>query len=309
MEAIQKAQNENKDEHQEIINEIQNSATKITNSFVNAQDQKLSAHAQTLITSIARYIDGSGASLKNKISESSADVISQFQATSTELVMLNRAQQKHLEKIASDHADMLHSLHQIQDRVLVGAEHLSFSNSRKKKRGFSDNASTDLSHCTCAVNAAIGKLDLASHSKLRLGNSKWSFCKNTEAFIIHDRRCPMWYSSRKKTTYRFHSQIVGWLMSGSLELRRSPNIAFSGWTILPSLNFRPVVSIDAPSFRVILRHLGYSLNNGPASIENCLRDLRTVFRSGHGSPWDVLETGKSLLQVSCFSYQRSVFAF
>ena len=151
------------------MHEIQNSATKITNSFVNAQDQKLSAHAQTLITSIARYIDRSGASLEKKISESSADVISQFQATSTELVMLNRAQQKHFEKIASDHADMLHSLHQTQDRVLVGAEHLSFSNSRKKKRGFFDDASTGLSHCTCAINAAIGKLDLSSHSKLRLG--------------------------------------------------------------------------------------------------------------------------------------------
>ena len=66
VEAIQKLQNNNKKEHQEIISEIQNSATQITDSFIGDRDQKLSAHAHSLTTSIARHINGSGLSLKNK---------------------------------------------------------------------------------------------------------------------------------------------------------------------------------------------------------------------------------------------------
>lgn len=227
--------------------------------------------------------------------------------------MLNREQQKNLEKIASDHADILHSLHQIQEQVLVGAEHLSspnlsFFNPRKKKRSFFEDASNSSSHCTCAVNAGMKKLDPLSHLKLRLGNPKWSFYKETEASIIHDRHCPMWYTSRKDTMYRFHSRVFGWRMSGSLELKRSPHTAFSGWTILPSLNFRPVVSFDSPSFRVVLRYTR-SWHDEPESIANCLRDLITVFQSGRGSPWDVLANGSSLLNVSRLSYKRSVIAF
>lgn len=239
--------------------------------------------------------------------------MSQFEARSIELVMHNKEQQKNLEKISSDHADMLHSLHQIQEQVLAGAEHLSspnlsFSNPRKKKRNFFENASTASSHCTCGVNSGIKNLNLLSLLNLLPGNPRWNFYKETEASIIHDRHCPMWYSSRKDTMYRFHSRVFGWRMSGSLELKKPPHTAFSGWTISPSLNFRPVVSFDSPSFRVIWRYIG-PLRSEPESIANCLRDFRTVFQSGRGSPWDVLDNGSSLLQVSCLSYQRSVFAF
>ncbi len=135
---------------------------------------------------------------------------------------------------------MLCSLHRIQERVLVGAEHfsipsVSFSSSLKEKRSFFKNASSGPSQCTCALNVRIQNLDPSCYFELRLWNLNWSFNKESETIIIHHRHCPMWYTSRKDTMYRFQSLFFGWRLSGSLWFSRLPHTAFTDWRILPSL--------------------------------------------------------------------------
>jgi hypothetical protein len=292
-ELIRKLHSDSKAGHQMIISEIKSAATQITTSFSHDQNQRLSAQTDSLTTAIGQRIDTSGYSIENKISQSSAAVISQVQVTSTESTMRNMELQRYLEKISSDQEKTLHSIQQIQERVLTGSEpFLSLSGavttSRKKKRSRFRSASTDAMHCTCDASKVITKLNFMPYFYSR----SWSILKESEASVIHDRRCPMWYQSRKDTKYRFHSRIFGWQVSGSLDLRRLAYASFSGCTILPSLNIRPLVSRDAASFRVLRRYLW-----GLSNAANLIRDLRIIFQSGHGSPWDVHD-GRGLLEVS-----------
>lgn len=212
--------------------------------------------------------------------------------------MRNKELQKYLEKFASKQAEMQKSVRQIQEIVMTESEPLpslsgAISTSRKNKRNRFTNALTDISHCTCGANKVI----VERSSILHLYSQNWGFYRDFETSIIHDRRCPMWYHSRRDTKYRFRSRIFGWSISGSLNLRRLTYAPFSGCKILPSLNIRPVVPWNSAVFRVVKRYVrgrSFQLEH----ISAFIRDLSIVFQSGHGSPWDVDEYGRGLLAVS-----------
>jgi hypothetical protein len=129
--------------------------------------------------------------------------------------------------------------------------------------------------------------------------------KESERFVIHERSCPLWYNSRVNTKWRIDFFLYRLRIFGTLSTTRSPHTPFFGWSISPNLTCRMTVADDAPAFEVLNK---YRFSPDLLGDENwtisCIQELRTVFISGQGSPYDTLSNGVTLIEVSHFKFSR-----
>lgn len=259
---------------------------------------------QDVIGAISLQVGDARRLIQESIHESSLDIAAQ----STQLVTMAREHKSQLEVLGANQAAMLNLLHQIQNQDLVRTGPfpslditiLGPPEERKISYDSFGHALITSSQCLCGVKYGKERPESVPWWALGQGtHARFSVSRESKAFVIHDQHCPMWYQSREDTKYRFHSRIFGWQISGSMDVRRSPHAMFSGWKISPNLSFRPVVPDNAPSFKVMERYMGYNIHGTESDrIANCLRDLRIVFQSGQGSPWDVTPGGTNLWSVS-----------
>lgn len=266
-------------------------------------DQKLPIFKQSLTTSITESIEKSTLSIESKISQLSDELRPEIQAVSTQIGHLVRIElQRQGEIIASNHSKTLNSLHQIQKNVPINlpnhsSQNVSLPTIRRKSKRSHTPMQIDLSQCTCSAKAQV--VDYTQKLFL-LKLFPWSIAlalrKTFETSMIHDRRCPLWYTSRKQSTYDFYLRALGLQFSGSIELENSPHTLFSGLTVSPKLKYRPVVSESSPSFKVFSRYC--YITGFPQRATDYIEDLKIVFESGNGSPWDILENGDGLLNAS-----------
>lgn len=273
-------------QHNELIQEVRNATTLIKSSSFHSLDLCMSKHEQNMTSLIADHVDGSTLILKHRVSESSANLLSRIDDTSCELLRISTEQRKQhdllcqIQDLLAADVDQYHSLSALQPQ------------SRQKKVQTSlQRREISFSHCTCAIKASK-RFDTVLYWSKRM-----SIMKKTEAFIIHERCCPLWYTSKKHTTYQMRLRIAIWHMFGTLEVKLSPYAVIARYKISPSLLLRPVVPDNAPAFRVLKKMCRDCERS--VHIADYLRDLRIVFQSGQGSPWDITQQGHSLLEVRC----------
>ena len=303
--AVHDFRDDNEAGQKKIISQVQTVGLHTTHSLTNVLDVKLPAIEQSLTSSITEQLDNSTSSVERRVVQSSADIMMKLQTTSAETILLHRDQQKRVEDLASNQAQVLSIMHRLAQNVLGDPENgltseMSESLSREKSRRSRKYRQVDSSQCTCNVKVH-GTVGDRRSVGLRLGNLASAFYKERETSTIHDRRCPLWYTSRRSGVYWGHLRVWNQHISGSLELKRSLYGLFSGLEILPHIRLRPIVPWDSPSFRVIRRYMYHDAGAdvGADAALSCLNDLRLVFQSGLGSPLDVQANGDNLLHVSC----------
>ena len=282
--------------HKQALGDIQNASAQITQSFAKELAQRLPAFENSITSSLAQRINYSTVSIDNAISQSSVAIRDDIQSS----IMLYRKQIDALQEHKLQLKSLAHSLARLlplqgleEDcRILLGQNLSSGSSQRRARRSVHSSSREDSSLCNCKPTAGIESFHPSFH---------WGFSKQREAYFIHDRTCPLWYTSKKDTSYRVNLLLFQRLrVFGSVQVGINPYAAISGLSITQNLSCRYVVPWDAPSFKVLQRYLSgqQRFPSFDYCISGCVRDLRIVFRSGRGSPRDTLEDGCNLIDVS-----------
>jgi hypothetical protein len=156
--------------------------------------------------------------------------------------------------------------------------------------------------CTCNVQK--------SERNFFPNRRKW-FQVTKDVSLVHERKCAVWYTSRRKITSQIHFRLFNFLISGSLDFTGG-FYNWHGWSAAPSPNLRCywTVSSNSGAF-AILRRLGktleknYGLEDRDAvkrrqhlATLKCLNALQQAFSTGRASPHDVNENGFNILHVS-----------
>ncbi len=302
---MQKLQSDSNIKYGPVLGEIQSVRGQITNSFSAELDQKLPALKDFLTVSLGQRIDHSTFSTEKAISQCSAAVRADVQALSIickEQIDILQTQNVRFNAMASSFAGFQEQFLKQGGMALSSASESARSfcmPTKRRRRPINFVLRQDTSLCKCSPESGF-KASYALYLR--------SFCKESETFFIHDRSCPQWYTSQRNSKYRVDFVLFHRLrIFGSMDLKRLPYAGISGWSIAQNLKCNPVVSCNAPSFKVMRRYFSrlYHLDSLDAGtldhhITACLRDLRMVFQSGRGSPHDMLHDGSSILDVSLF---------
>lgn len=155
--------------------------------------------------------------------------------------------------------------------------------------------------CTCNVQ----KTETSFFPNWR----KW-FQVTKRVSLVHERKCPVWYTSRHRITAQIHFRLFSFLVSGSLDFTGG-FYNWRDWSAAPSPNLRCywTVPSDSGAF-AILRDLGKTLK-GPygwrdldavkkrqqSALSECMTALQQAFSTGRASPHDVNENGYNILHV------------
>jgi hypothetical protein len=144
--------------------------------------------------------------------------------------------------------------------------------------------------CTCSPD--IGQTNL-------LPRLKWGIGKESERFVIHKRSCPLWYMSQVNTKWSIDFLLYRLRVFGSLSTTSSPYTSIFGCRISHNLTCRMIVADDAPAFKILEKYAdSLRLRRSDDWMTSCIQELRAVFQSGRGSPYDTLTKGITLIEVS-----------
>lgn len=153
----------------------------------------------------------------------------------------------------------------------------------------------------CICNAKITTSVASSYSR------KW-FQKISDVCLIHDRDCPVWYTSQRKVTVGVNIQIFRFSISGSIDFSGG-YYSWRNWSAAPSPNLRcrTTVTSNSGAF-AILTKLNKSLYrqyrkkdriyHPERALTKCLVSLHEAFSVGKASPHDIDEYGNNILHVS-----------
>jgi hypothetical protein len=168
-----------------------------------------------------------------------------------------------------------------------------FARSRRLRKSGQHPCDVRLLGCTCSLD--IGQTNL-------LPRFKWGIGKESERFVIHKRSCPLWYKSQVNTKWSIDFLLYRLRVFGSLSTTSSPHTSIFGCRISHNLTCRMTVADDAPAFKILEKyHYSPELRIGDDWTIRCIQELRAVFQSGRGSPYDTLTKGFTLIEVSTFS--------
>ncbi len=121
------------------------------------------------------------------------------------------------------------------------------------------------------------------------------------------------YQSRVVSSYRVDFHLLRRLrVFGAIKFSRSPYASIFGCSISQNLTYRPVVPDDSPAFKVIMRYcrlLPTMPNCYEDIMKRCSQDLRLVFQSGQGSPYDTLPNGTIYHRSTLFSSPSKISSF
>jgi len=264
----------------------QSSAT-VSQSILAEMDQRLPALENSMANSVAQQIDNFTRSMEATVINSTAEIKS---ALST-----------HARQQIIAFTSILNEIPEGQRQYYPKTEYFrlpifrpSLPHSKKKRRKQDqDPAEQNPSGCKCTPN--IRRIT-------PFPSYRWVLAKESETFIIHKRSCPLWYHSQIVTKYGINVLLLQRLrIFGSLCISRSPYASIFGWSISQNLTYKAVVPNDAPAFKVLNKYLPTpGFGSCEHYIASCSRDLKVVFRSGQGSPYDTLTDGTTLIEVSYF---------
>jgi hypothetical protein len=277
-----------------LLGEIQTTKQSVINEF----DQKLPALENAITKSFSQQINNSTSLIERALSQSFVAMGVDIQSSVNLQQQQLRAyeEQKHQLAAISSSISQLKEVIPWQDQgsfphsTEYALSRYDINNQRQRTPIPSKPASP---HCNCNQNAGT----TIYHSWYRS-----YFQKESDVYVIHDRRCPLWYLSRKDTKYRVNVVIFQrFQVFGVLNFSRSPHSSFSGWSISQNLSYRPVVPDNSPAFAIVSKYFDTNpiAEHGRITMyTQLLQDLKEVFQTGQGSPKDTLEDGSNLIRVS-----------
>lgn len=153
--------------------------------------------------------------------------------------------------------------------------------------------------CTC--NAKLTKDFFPPYRR------RW-FQVISDSHFIHDRNCPMWYTSRRKVTVGVNIRMFRFVISGSVEFS-GEHYSWRNWSAAPSpsLRYRAIVPSNSGAFAILDRlrktieyshHQTDRIAFRASAVTECLAALHEAFASGKASPHDIDENGSNMLHVS-----------
>jgi hypothetical protein len=257
----------------------------VSQSVVAEMDRRLPVLEGSVVNSVAQYIDNSRSSREATLTNSSAEIKSAFSTHTRQQMMAFASILNEIPEGQRQYYMKTESL-----KLPIFGSSLPRSKKRRRKRD-QDPVEQKSSGCKCCPN--IGRINSSP-------SYSWGLGKESEAFVIHKRSCPLWYHSQIITKYGVNVLLLQRLrIFGSLSISRSPYASIFGWSISQNLTYRAVVPDDAPAFRVLKKYLATPGFGGcEHCITSCSQDLRAVFQSGQGSPYDMLTDGTTLVEVS-----------
>lgn len=132
----------------------------------------------------------------------------------------------------------------------------------------------------------------------------------SEESVVHDRKCPLWFLSRRRRTFHINYSAFGFAVYGPIEVKNSPFFWLKNLHIDPKLSFRSVVQEGSPSFRLVSEYCIARLLEPPGQetsrLQTLERSLLKLFEEGKASPRDVDTSGNNLLH---HLYAFSVWVF
>lgn len=263
---------------------LQSSAA-VSQSFVAEIDQRLPVLEGSVVASVAHQIEHSRSSIETRLTSEFAKIQSGLAALASEQRMV--------------FSSMLNKTPEGQRQPYPTTEPLELPIcepslsvfKRKRRQRYQDLIEQKPSGCTCSpINGRISSFP----------SYRWGFGKESEAFVIHKRNCPFWYLSKTSTKYSVNFLLFQRLrIFGSINISRSPYASIFGWSLSQNLTYRAVVPDDAPAFKALQRYLAEpQAKDYKTCVTSCCQDLMTIFRSGLGSPSDILTDGTNLIEVS-----------
>ncbi|KAI9770475.1 MAG: hypothetical protein M1839_003190 [Geoglossum umbratile] len=268
-------------EIQTMSGQVSQSSAAVSQCVMTGMDQRLSM----LEGSVAQHINNSKSSMEATVTNSSAEIISAF---STQIRQQTMAFASILNEIPEPQRQ--YSTKTESSKLPISGSSLPRSKKRRRKR---DQYPVEQkpSGCKCCPN--IGRINSSP-------SYSWGLGKESEAFVIHKRSCPLWYHSQTVTKYGVNVLLLQRLrVFGSLSISRSPYASIFGCSISQNLTYRAVVPDDAPAFKVLRKYLTTPGFGGCEHyITSCSQDLRAVFQSGQGSPYDTLADGATLAELT-----------
>ncbi|KLU81845.1 hypothetical protein MAPG_00926 [Magnaporthiopsis poae ATCC 64411] len=153
--------------------------------------------------------------------------------------------------------------------------------------------------CTCSAPA----LAQVSQPRRYFG-SLWL---RWEESVVHHRKCPLWYLSRRRRTFQVNISAFGFAVYGPIEVENSPFFWLKQLHIDPKLSFRSVVQSNSLVFRLIDGYFDGYFWSIPAGgwLDHAHRlesELSELFRNGEASPTDVDPDGNTLIHRLCSEF-------
>jgi hypothetical protein len=291
-EAVQTLRAESSKNHMTVLGEIQamngqmsQSSATVSQSVVAEMDQRLPVLEGSVVNSVAQHINISKSSIEVTVINSSAEIKSALSTHTRQQMMAFASILNEIPGGQRQYSTKAESL-----KLPILGSSLPGSKKRRRKRD-QDLVEQKLSGCKCCPN--IGRINSSQ-------SYSWGLGKESEAFVIHKRNCPLWYHSQIITKYGVNVLLLQRLrIFGSLSISRSPYASIFGWSISQNLTYRAVVPDDAPAFKVLKKYLTTpGFGDCEHCITSCSQDLRAVFQSGQGSPYDTRTDGITLVEVS-----------
>ncbi len=269
-----------------IENIVSQSSAAASQSAVAELNQTLSVLQRIVVNSVAQQIDSSRSSIEATVTNLSVEITSALSAHTTQ----------QMTAILPETREGQRQLYRTTESLKSPIFGPSFPRSKKKRRK-RDQDLVEQQPSGCKCSPSIGRIRTFPFYR-------YGFGKESEAFVIHKRSCPLWYQSQITRKYGVNFTFLQRLrIFGSLSVSRSPYASIFGTSISQNLTYRAVVPDDAPAFKVLRKYLWIpGFGHCQHCITSCSQDLRTVFQSGYGSPNDTLADGTTLIEVSYSSF-------
>lgn len=273
-------------------------------SSIQKTETKLQENARTVTDSLTVTMDEHFAALSKSTSSQAErielSVANVRESLSQELQMSCQSMADDIRQQLRQQLEALSILHTSSHLVSAVSpqELLSPRPRRRRKQQIFTEASP---MCTCGAETTT-----------TVFRPQWRwFPRTSEVALVHDRKCPLWYVSRRKAAFEINIRVHRLLVTGGLVFSGG-YYSWRDWSVAPSRSLRCCVTVpsDSGAF-AILEELGkrvykIELVDKPAdptpglqhALELCLADLRQAFATGIASPYDVDEKGRSILQAS-----------
>ena len=117
----------------------------------------------------------------------------------------------------------------------------------------------------------------------------------------HDNACPFHNEKRRIIVLFRRWTFCSWVLSFSIQASLTITKGAGGFSISPHLEFRAIVPVNSPVFRLLLDTQADLMSHTAGDvIENTQKKLLGLLQEGQGSYSDTLSDGDTILHVSEF---------
>lgn len=291
VEATEAHRRDSATQSENITKEIHTAQEKTVSLVVSHLDTELPLLGET----IATKIDHSTVRLEETILQTSTTVTSEVERSTSLLhhtqLEIQKEQHHHFRAFSNKLGEIERFINPEREPRVPSSPHR-----RKQKR---HRPSTSLlkfrdTSCTCNVHKSI---------RFHPTSGAW-FEKAHEIEHVHDRTCPQWFMSEKKTNYNVEVQLLDrFRLSGQILVKQSKYTTQWMPTITQNLRFKLFVPETAPAFSILGEYFERQERDlSEILLKDCLQDLWEVFNDSKGSPNDCIANGANLIDVSGFTW-------